>query len=458
MGFLDWLKDTWQNIVSGDNTYDILTRAGSVEEMEAIWNALPAARKLDPLLLLHYNSVKAGKSTKEVVVGVGIDDIIEKALDAWLVKLEAFEPTSPADAKAKIAAISADVIKLGAAMTVADLAISKLPWVDGAVIAGASRRTMAWLGFGAVLTAVAHDPVKIGMLRPYQDALEATFRNRRPDDTALFQAYRTRELAPEKVEDLSKLDDALMNKIEADNDKIYFEQISRWGYSVDFATALSRSATRTLGFSQLVMLARAGIYDRGLFIYSLWGEGLDRVVMKPALSALETLRDREMYSGFRSMIEPSYVEGLITEADLTSYWTLSGIPEKVQDWVLPRLTLRRGAYEQKQKTEKPAPERDLTVSQIQSAYVADLIKGSTAANWLKDMGYPQAEVGILMSIADLRRKVPVTAKLKRLPLGDYEKAFKAKLITQEKVLERMQGEYTAADITLEKQLLEAEKA
>jgi len=458
MGVLEWYESIWGKQGQIRDANQTMPAFTNLEAVQNYYKMLPPEVQNDPTVkalyqqrLVELDGIHAGieNPLKPLILGMLTD---------WKANVAKYDIEDPAKADEKLAGLAADVLAMSAAAGVLELTLGGMPNGEGFVASTKVSDLMAWLGFGAVVTAVAHDPVKIGLLRPYQDSLEAHFRNRRPGDIALFQAYRTRELSPVKIEDLSKLDDTEMNRIEKDNDEVYFREIAKWGYSEWFATALSRSATRTLNFSQLVTLARAGIYDKGLAIYSLWGEGLDRVVMPAALTAIETLRDREMYAGFRSMIEPSYVEGDISEQDLKEYWHLAGIPEKVQIWVLPRLLKRREAALQKQKGTAAQKEKDLTVSQVTQAYQAALIKRTEANNMITALGYSQAESDILLNLAETRIKAGGSAALKRLPLTDYEKAYKNKLISLDAVLLRMGGEYDIRDIALEKALLEIGKA
>jgi hypothetical protein len=180
--------------------------------------------------------------------------------------------------------------------------------------------------------------------------------------------------------------------------------------------------------------------------------------MKPALDALMKQNEMASYEGFRSMVEPSYIEGDIPEADLTAYWTRIMVPADVQAWVLPRMRKRREAYLLKQKQGAPAKERDLTVSQIQQAYQNLLLDRAKAQNMILTMAYSLDEAKILLDLAELRRKLPGAATLKRLTLMDYEKAQKNGIITAADVLDRMKGEYAPEDIELERKLLEIGKA
>ena len=458
MGVLEWYESVWGKqgqIRDANHTMLVFT---NLEAVQNYYKMLPAEVQNDSTVKALYQQRLVELSGIHAGIENPLKPLILGMLNDWKKNVAKYDLDDQTKADEKLAGLAADVLAMSAAAGVIELALGALPNGEGTVASTKVSDIMAWLGFGAVVTAVAHDPVKIGLLRPYQDSLEAHFRNRRPGDIALFQAYRTRELSPIKVEDLSKLTDAEMTRIETDNETVYFREIAKWGYSEWFATALSRSATRTLGFSQLVTLARAGIYDKGLAIYSLWGEGIDRVVMPAALTAIETLRDREMYAGFRSMIEPSYVEGNISESELVEYWNLAGIPDKVQKWVLPRLKKRREAYALKQKTGAAVKERDLTVSQVQQAYQNLLMDRAHAQNMILALGYSMEETKILLDLAELRRKLPGAATLKRLTLTDYEKAYKNGILKITDVLDRMKGKYTPEDIALEKQLLEIGKA
>jgi len=450
-GFIDGQRDR-------KTVEDLLWNAPTLAEFDRIWTGLNETQRNYTMAqqaykIRHPVLEKHPNGAEDLVSG-----IFQDALDEWLKTIESYDMRDPTKAKQNLSKLTGDVMKVAAGTAAIDFSMGLWPNGEGTISSMNTKQLLAWLGVGAVVNAVAHDPVKIGMLRPYQDLLEATFRNRRPDDFALFQAYRTRELTPTKAEDLTKLNDTLMDQIEKENQTYYDREIAKWGYSEWFAGALARSATRTLNFSQLVTLARAGIYDKGLAIYSLWGEGLDRVVMPAALTAIETLRDREMYSGFRSMIEPSYVEGDISETELGEYWNLAGIPGKVQAWVLPRLKKRREAYALKQTTGAAVKERDLTVSQVQQAYQNLLMDRAHAQNMILALGYSLDEVKVLLDLAELRRKLPAAQTLKRLTLTDYEKAFKNGILTVTDVIDRMKGEYAPGDIELERKLLEIGKA
>lgn len=456
--FLDKFFETTDRAERRRSWETALSLATTKEQLEFLNRNVPADLKEDPRIIeahkLAGDSLEAGPPD----LGSPLRKWIASVINEWQQTAEKYQPHTPEEATAAVAAISADAITLIGVATGIDLLLGLLPNTEGVVSSNATRHILTSLGVGAVLSAVAHDPVKIGVLRPYQDALEMKFRNRRPDDMALFQAYRTRELCPEEVADARKLTDADMDRIEADNDRIYNTEIAKWGYSEDFALALSRSATRTLTFGNLMALARMGLLDRGTAIYNLWGFGLDRVVMPGALDALEAVNRVSNYEGFRSMIEPSYISGDIEESDLVEYWDRILVPKDLQAWVLPRLRKSREASLAKARGQKMQAQKDLTVSQIQQAYLANLIDAGTARTWLTQVGYDSQETDLLLTLAEISRKSPAGTALKRLPLTDYEKAYKNKLIKLEAVLDRMRGEYLPADIALERALLESGKA
>jgi hypothetical protein len=455
--FLGWIYGLVDYIIERDRTEQALLAATNESELDRVVATIPPEK----LAAGDYKPVIDQQRSLVGNRGMDLEDPLKEwikgLLTGWKESIAQLDMKDPTKATDNLATLTEDVLGIAVGAAVIDLALGALPNGEGYVSAMTSKQLLGWLGFGAVLAAAAHDPVKIGVLRPYQDNLEATFRNRRPDDNALFQAYRTRELDPTEITDLSTLNQALMDKIEVGNDQVYFTQIAKWGYSATFATSLARSATRTPTFGNLVTLAREGLLNQGLAIYSLWGYGMDRVTMKPLLEALDKLTHQASYAGFRSLIEPSFVSGDISEEDLVAYYDRIAVPKEVQAWVLPRLRKARA----KAMAVKPAvaKERDLTVSQIQDAYVKGLVDRGTAQNWLADLKppYEPGEVEILLKLADARKKTPGVAKLKRLPLSDYEKAFKNKIRTAEQVLERMQGEYEPGDIALEAELLKIGK-
>jgi hypothetical protein len=180
--------------------------------------------------------------------------------------------------------------------------------------------------------------------------------------------------------------------------------------------------------------------------------------MKIALEALDQANETANYEGFRAQIEPAYIEGAIDEASLLDYWKKLHIPQDVQGLMIPRFRKKREAYMFKTASSAQVKERDLTVSQLIAAYTAGLTDRTKTQNDILTLGYDLAETKILLDLADARKKLPGSSQLKRLPLTDYEKAYKNKLISQEDVLARMQGEYSQKDIDLEKRLLEIGKA
>src|SRR3989304_887698 len=453
-----WIDSIWGKrgqIQSANQTMPAFT---AIESLETYYSRLPPDVQNDPTVKALYMQRQVELAEIHAGIENPLRPVITGFLRDWKETVAKYDLDDPTKADEKLAGLAADVLAMSAAAGVAELALGAFPNDMGTVASMKVSQAMGWLGVGAVVTAVAHDPVKIGLLRPYQDSLEAHFRNRRPDDFALFQAYKTRELSPSKptLEELNN--DTKIDQIEKENDEFYNREIAKWGYSEWFAGALSRSSTIPLNFSQLSALARHGMLTRGLAAYSLWGQGLDRTVFKPALDALMKQNEIASYEGFRSLVEPSYVEGDIPEADLQAYWDRIAVPKDVQAWVLPRLKKKREAYLLKQKTGAPAKERDLTVSQIQQAYQNQLLDRAKAQNMILTMAYSLDEAKILLDLAELRRKLPSAQTLKRMSLSDYEKAHKNGFLNLTDVLDLMKGEYTQADIDIEKKLLEIGKA
>jgi hypothetical protein len=430
-----------------------------VPDLEIRWQQIPEDVQKNEGVANAYTSSKAALLKGGPLLVDPLAKFIQNALQEWKKATGDLKGMDPAAAEKKLAEMTAAAIEVFGAATLIDLALGAVPTTtEGVVSSNATRGMLTALGVGAVIAAFSHDPVKIGLLRPYQDNLEATFRNRRPDDNALFQAYRTRELSPIEVADVRNLTDAEMDRVEVDNDRVWNREIQYWGYSEEFAGALSRSATRTPTFGNLMALARLGLMDRGLAIYSLWGYGMDKVTMPALLDGLEAINEISNYAGFRSLVEPSYTSGDIPESDLVEYWDKIHVPKEIQAWVLPRLRKSREANLAKSIGTAKQTQKDLTVSQVQDAYVHDQIDRGTAKNMVMQTGYEAWEADILLNLADTRRRLPNAKKLKRLPLSDYEKAYTNKLKTIEDVLERMKGEYEPEDIALEAALLKIGKA
>jgi hypothetical protein len=456
--FWNWVDKIWGKRGDITNFVQTVKAMQSPEMIESYWQDQTASTRADPGAIAAYTAAK-----KLAVENWDERDALEKLMDSsltsWLATIKSYETTDPEKAKANLTKLSSDVMKLAAASAVVDVGLGMIPTLNaGAASSANTKQILAWLGVGAVVAAVAHDPVKIGLLRPYQDSLEQTFRNRRPDSGDLFLAYQQRSLSATKIEDVEKITDTLMTQIEGENEKFYDTEISKWGFSEYFSNALKDASTKTLSFGNLMALAKQGRLNRGMAIYSLWGYGLDRKLMKIALEALDQANETANYEGFRAQIEPAYIEGAIDEDSLLDYWKKLHIPEDVQDLMIPRFRKKREVYLLKQVSSTTTKERDLTVSQLQSAYQNQLMDRAHTQNAILALGYSLYETKILLDLAEMRRKLPSAQTLKKLTLTDYEKAHKNGLITLEAVLDRMKGEYTPADIELERQLLKIGKA
>lgn len=453
-GLFQWYESIWGHQGQVNSAIRTMEAWQTIDVLDNYYNGLSPALKDDPAV------ITAWKARQVDLAGITSDfrdpfaRFIEGALKDWISYVDSIEPTTPENAKANLANISAKVIEIFAASAAIDVVAGAMTPSGGDASSVNTKELLKWLGFGAVVAAVAHDPVKIGILRPYQDSLEAAFRNRRPEYVGILNAYRQRSLSEIVVTDTDLITDSLMDEIEADNNVKMDEYGASWGYSDKWITIEKDASTRAITFGGLMAMARLGYYNKGLTIFSLWTAGIDRRVMKQAVSAIETGRDVGMWKGFRSMVEPSYVQGLIEEADLVEYWTKILVPADVQTWALLRLKKSRANYAAKELKLSVAATKDLTKADYTKAYQLGFISQADYETKLAALTYDAAEIDLLVKIADSGKKTALSSSCKHLPLADYELAYNNGLLTLNQVLERMTGEYCEADIALEKQLLE----
>ena len=452
--FMKWYESIWGHDGQVQSAVRTIKDIPLPEMLDKYYNDLPENVRTDPAVVTSY------MARLDEVAGVKQDlrdplaKFIEGALKDWVAKVGNLEGTTPEESTAKLADISAKVLEMFAASAAIDIGLGMLPNGAGEASTNNSKELLKWLGFGAVLAAVAHDPVKIGLLRPYQDHLEATFRNRRPEYVGILNAYRQRSLSTTVVTDTDSITDELMDTIEQENDANMDFYGAQWGYPQKWITIEKDASTKAMTFGNLMAMARLGYYDRGMSIFSLWTFGIDRRLMKSALKAIETSRDVGMWKGFRSMVEPSFVQGLIEAEDLTSYWTKILVPQDVQDWAMIRLTKSREKFAAKELRLENAASKDLTKSDWMQAYERNIISVDELKKKLTALGYDDLEIDILVRLADSKKVGPTSTACKHLPLTDYELAHRNGILTLDQVLARMQGEYCQADIDLEKQLLE----
>ncbi len=453
-----WIEDRIKAVKDMSDAQERVLRASNKTELDNALASLPPEVKQS-------DNIRALSTSKQLDIDgrtKNIEDplqaIIHAMLDEWQKETAKSLLEDPAKAGETLSKLSARIIEVSGSALAIEMAAGALPNTEGTVASLKVRQLMGWLGFGAVISAVAHDPVKIGLLRPYQDALEAKFRNKRPDHVEVLKAYQQRSLSPTRIDDVNTIDDALMDRVEQENSVALDAEMAKHGYSQGFIEIMKDAETKALTFSNLAQLARMGHYSRPLATFSLWGYGLDRRLMKAALDTLDRMNVSSQYEGFRAMIEPSYVDGSIEESDLIWYWDQIRVPKDIQDKVLPRMRKAREKALAKAAKDVVGKEKDLTVSQLTTAYVDGLVSREKAKDDIIRLGYDATETEILLKIADTRRKTPSAAKLKRLPLSDYEKAWKANIISADAVIARMEGEYDPRDIALERQLMKGGKA
>ena len=476
--FYKWYESIWGDLAQVDSTVKIMETTTDSDFLDNYWNSLNTSMKnnatvqsaymanVDRLagkkknVLDPFTGFISGALSKAMSFADENDPIaagVDVALTGWINSIHSLEGVSPEVSQKKISLITARMMELFGASAALDMIAGAVPaTTEGDVSSRNTKALLKALGFGAVFAAVAHDPVKIGLLRPYQDHLEATFRNRRPEYVGILNAYRQRSLSTTVVTNTDEITDELMDTIETENNTNMDFYGAQWGYPEKWITIEKDASTKAMTFGNLMAMARLGYYDRGMSIFSLWTYGLDRRLMQNALKAIETSRDVGMWKGFRSMVEPSYVQGLIEESDLTEYWTKILVPPDVQSWALLRLRNSRAKFAAKELKLETAASKDLTKSDWTQAYERDIISIDVFKTKLASIGYDATEIDILVKLVDAKKAGPTSTACRHLSLSDYELAHRNGILTLDQVGARMLGEYCQADIDLEKQLLQIE--
>lgn len=446
-------ESIWGNQGKIDSWTRTLNEAWSIESLNVAWSHVPDELKTESAILKIYQARAQNLTDVHTTLKDPLAGFISGALDKWLDSIKDLDKVTPDNSKEKLSELSAKIIEIFAVSAAVDIGLGMLPNGAGEASSTNTKELLKWLGFGAVLAAIAHDPVKIGVLRPYQNFLEMTFRNRRPEYVGIIKAYTQRSLSTIPITDTDQITDEVMDKIEVDNNSNMDKFGAMWGYNDEWITIEKDASTRAVSLGGLMAMARLGYYNKGLTIFSLWTAGIDRRVMKQAMSAVETSRDVGMWKGFRSMVEPAYTQGLIEAEDLKEYWTKILVPQDVQDWAMLRLTKSREKYLDKEKGTAKALTKNLTRADFTKAYELGFIDKPQLTEKLTGLGYDADEIDIIIKLADHAKSTTPTSKLKHLPLSAYEKAHSWEIIQADKVLSMMEGVYSPEDIEIEKQFL-----
>ena len=117
-------------------------------------------------------------------------------------------------------------------------------------------------------------------------------------------------------------------------------------------------------------------------------------------------------------------EGKITETDARLRLRELGYsPDEVQ--------LLIELYRPAQRAEKAAKERDLTTSQILTAFRYGLISEAEARAWLKDLGYDDREVDLLIRIEKVKIQSSVKERARDLSKTDILSMLAKQLLSPE---------------------------
>lgn len=475
-GILGWIRGLFMESDSVAISSRIASSLFSEEELDKMWAGFTEEQKGNPATQNLYDTLKEIYSKRNKDIVDPFTEIIAGWIDVVKDITSRYKLDDPENAFENATKMAKEILALNTIIQAIEFSLGALPNDMGTVAATKVRSMWTWLGFGAIINAVAHDPVKIGVLRPWMRTIEATYRNRSLDQRDAMEAYIQRSLSESRVVDdpsipeggelrdvdgkqvrfydLAKITDADMDAIEVENDAMLDLTMAQYGTTPWGVSVMQDYATRSLSFGNLSQLARMGHHQKDIALFSLWGYGLDRRLMKRALEALETIQTVSLWKGFRSMVEPGYVQGLIDADDMKEYWTHILVPEKVQEWAMVRLTKSREKYLAKEQRQQDALTKDLTKADWTTAFVLGNIDESAYKTKLSSLGYDDAEVQVLVANAKSRIKNDTVKDCKKLPLSDYELAHRNGLLTIDQVLDRMKGEYCQTDIDLESQLLQ----
>jgi hypothetical protein len=260
----DSITGWWQNHTDQYDSIQKLRGVKSSTELETVWQSLPSGVQSGDAVLREYNIQKKVFDIQKNGVDNPLTPLIQSMLDDWKTKIEKYDLKDPTKANETLASLAADVLAVSSTAAIVELALGALPNGEGTVASTKVSQLMGWLGFGAVINAVAHDPVKIGLLRPYQDTLEAQFQNRRPEERYLIAAV-TRQL-------MSQAD--------------YDREMSKWGYPPAFRTIMTQASYRSLSFSNLMAIAKQGLLTPELATANLKQGALRPDAIQPAVNVL----------------------------------------------------------------------------------------------------------------------------------------------------------------------------
>jgi len=346
---------------------------------------------------------------------------------------------SPTDAVDMSKTFIPGAIGATAAVSSADTLAQMLPFgLDTSGIGIFENKVWTRLGLAAATAATFQSPIRIGLNKN----LDYYYNNRfRSQKLALPQAYdgvRYREfltesewasfesdiklpksievMTPEEIADWAAKAAKAVDGVEVTNTQRFMEALSWLGFKEDDILLQDRAAKTAPSSMMLRQMAMRGFFDAEFFARATFKGGFDNWAIKPMLNFYAYMAQEGLWTGYREAAQSAFTKGLIDEDELRSILKRIHVPELLIEPIIETQKLKIGHKD-----------RDLTTTQLLSAYSKGVLTREEILTELKGLGYSETLAETLVKTKESSIKPAV-----RMPtLSQFSRAFREGIITEE---------------------------
>jgi len=392
------------------------------------------------------------------------DRWIKQPFLAWHDLIAAPSEFTPEAAAAMSKTFIPGVIAASAAIEAADTLAQMLPFgMDTDSIGKFGEQVWHRWGLTAATAATFQSPARIGLMRNLDYYYNEKFRSQKLKDVQAYDGVRYREfltesewaafegdvdldkpieeMTPDEIAAWAAKASGAVDSVEYTNTDRFREAMKWLGYKEDDILLQDRAAKHAPNLMMLRQMAMRGFFDAKFMARSIFKGGFDNWAIKPMLNFLGYMAQEGTWVGYRDAAQSAFVKGLIDEEELRSVLIKIHVPNFLLDPII-----------ETNKLKKVHTERDLTTTQLLSAYLKGTISREECITELKGMGYTSESAEVLVKTKESTEQPSV-----RIPtLAQFSRAFREGLISEEdfKAYLGSRG-YSAAYVNM---LLNIEKA
>lgn len=300
---------------------------------------------------------------------------------------------------------------------------------------------LSWIGTGEVLGRLVQKPLskRLNLILRDRDLSRDIYEKMFAFGSIDFNRFK-QAMAEEgwKDEDIEKYKIALYSELDADRVKElvrlgqisiseYKKRLMDIGIREEVANKLVKLVFKLPTLSEIRKALKNGLISEADAIDLLLLHGYSIEHARLLLSDVKAEKIEEQRDLTKSDILKAFEYGIINEVKAREFLKDLGYDNDEID-ILISTTKKRIALKNIDKG------RDLAKSDILNAYIKDVLTATEAKDLLRKIGYDENEANILLRIAESRKKIEPKERKRDLARSDIVKAYKTNIITKEEAM------------------------